>query len=691
MISFFDDQPAVLTARTMLRALPPTPATGWTPPKYYPDLSRASWIQFDTENKESDFGHGPGWARGKVSIAGVAVTAGWDDGSVFKKYCPCRHEVDGHLNLDATQLFNWLRDSLQRTPHIPKFGANLLYDVGTLTTENIRVAGELYDCQFAEALLDEEGAVNLEYLGMKYRGQGKADAQMNDWLIAAYGLKIKNQREDIYRCSPLLVGPYAEQDATLPREVLQDQWKQLLAEGLLDLYQLESDLINPLVDMRLPGIRVDLDHFEMLSRRLHNELEADCATFYQMTGQTIAHSGPTGDIARAFDRIGIKYRKVYDPRTGVASKPAIEADDLKLIDHPAAKLALKIRQTSKAKGTFIDSYVLEGHVNGRVFPQFHPLRGDSSDGGKFGARSGRFSSSDPNLQNIPVRTELGKEIRQGFVPEVEHEAWLDVDFSQYEYRLLAHAAQGPGADELRADYNNNPETDYHTRTERMVEVNAASRYQAWVASGMTPATIRKRIKTVNFGLMNAMGIDLLCAELSIPKKEGLPLLEAYHAGNPYIKHTIKVMSAAAQQDGFIRTLLGRRSRFNLWEPVYWEKGENRKKALPYHEALAAYGYNIQRARTHIALNRYTQGTNADGMKVSIVRAWKAGVFAITGPPRVTVHDSLGFSKIDSSPRMHDAYRHLKYIMESALALSVPIRVDFEQGPNWGKTEKVGWL
>ncbi|MFZ1074797.1 MAG: DNA polymerase [Minisyncoccia bacterium] len=592
-------------------------------------------------------------------------------------YFPIGHTVEPEYNLDRDQVTRWVRDVMQ-TPNIPKLYANSLYDIGNCTDDSIYTTGEIHDVQFAEALLSEDENVDLDALGEKYLGKGKETNRLYAWCADAYGGDVNGaQRSNIYRASPRIVGPYAEEDSRMLYPILQKQLTQLNKEGLVDLYRMECELVILLIRMRIEGITIDMPYAEKLYGEVTSIIHQKQAQIKATTGVSVADSAPSGDIAKVFDACGIPYR--ITPKT---KKPSITDDDLKIIVHPAGALCRELRQHDKVRGTFIRNGLLESSVNGVLHGEFHPLRGMRG-----GARTGRFASSNPNLQNIPVRTELGKLIRKAYIPNPGHLCWEDDDFSQYEYRILAHFAVGPGSDELRAEYCNDPNTDYHTRTTGMIKSSAYHAYQRWEAQGLDGGKIRKRVKTINFGLMNAMGIDLLAAELGISKNEAAPLLEVYHTANPYVKATIKDCEQFAQANGFITTFLGRKRRFNLWEPrPEWDEETRtfaKQTPLRYHHAIRVYGPMIHRAMTHIALNSRTQGTNADGMKKSMVLAHKAGIFDVTGVPKLTVHDSLSFSVIDDTPIQREAFKELRHIMETALALRVPVRVDSERGPNWG--------
>lgn len=660
---FWEDIPVKSGKRETIRIMPPIPDTGWRPPKYLPDLSGARVISVDCETYDPDLlTHGPGWARGKGHIVGVSVGA--DGGGRW--YFPIRHEVEPQDNWDPAMVLNWLRHTLGN-PHQPKVGANLLYDVGWLRHEGVTVRGELVDVQYAEALLDERAEVNLETLGQKYLGEGKDSSLLYDWCSRFYGGKANgSQRANIYRSPPRLVGPYAEADADLPMRVAIAMYPKLVQEGLLDLLRMECALIPLLIDMRFAGVRVNVARAEELREVLANRAIEEHKKLRNMVGFDVDINS-ADSLSRAFDSIGLGYGRT------AKGKPSFTKAFLEGLKHPLADHIREIRKCDKLRGTFLESYILDSHINGMVYGQFHPLRSDEG-----GTRSGRFSSSTPNLQNIPARDdELAPLIRGLFVPDEGHAAWRKYDYSQIEYRFLIHFARGPGADDVRAHFNAHPDTDYHEMALDLVAPEAG-----WdISTKELRKQHRRPIKNINFGLIYGMGVDKLSGDLGLTKQEGKALFAAYHKGVPFAKATMDWCSEEAQQLGTITTILGRKSRFDLWEPAKW--GED-TIALPYEQAILRYG-SIRRAYTHKALNRRLQGSAADLMKKAMLKCYLDGVFDETGIPRLTVHDELDFS----DPGGKDAaFREMKHIMETALPISIPVRADGDIGPDWGHVEAI---
>lgn len=670
---FFDDEPLTLKKRAILKEPPPIPDTGWQRPEYPPDLSDAAYIGFDVETKENDFEHGPGWSRGQAHIVGASIAAVDRLGNRGQWYFPVRHEVEPEWNLNPAHVFPWLKTTLE-TPHIPKIGANLTYDIGNLTEENIFVLGELHDVQFAEALINDAGEVNLEFLAEKYGGTGKLTSELYQWCADAYGEEpTPLQRKNIWRAPPRLVGPYAEVDASLPTKILPLQWQIMEREGTLGVYRMECDLIPLMVRMRLAGVRIDVEFAEQLYIKLGNDIQTMYAELFRQTGIRANVLAPT-ELALIFDHLGLRYNRTP---TG---KPSFQKEWLKLqaLTHPIIQLILDIRELEKLRGTFVRGYLLERNVNGVIHCQFHQMRND--DGG---AKTGRYSSSDPNLQNVSVRTKNGRLIRKAFRPDYGHKEWEKDDYSQVEYRMLAHYAVDKGdgsADALRAAYNADPRTDYHDRVFRTYCYFTGQNYDTMPPDEKDDK--RRPLKNVNFGLIYGQGEPSLAYKAGMSREQSKPFFSAYHQAASYVKPTMEAIANEAKQLGYITTILGRRVRFELWEPR--DNYDAQKPALPYATAIRAYGYGIERAYTYRAVNYKFQGSGTgDVIKAGMWKAYRDGVFDVIGVPRLQVHDELGFSVIDDTPQQNEAYAYMRHCLETTVPCRVPIYVDSKRGASWG--------
>lgn len=677
---FFDNEELTKVKRVQLAELPRTPETGWLAPRDYPNLSGVVATGFDFEVKENEFERGPGWSRGKSSIVGGGIDLLYRDGTTYTEYRPIRHEVDSHLNLPAENTIRFWKDALESS--VPKFGANLLYDIGNATEEGIWVQGDLYDCQYAEALLTQDDLVGLEAVSSKYLKLHKQTSILYEWCAKAYGGEAtSSQRTNIYRASPKLVGPYGEQDAKLPRLNLILQSKELMNQGLWEIFRMECDLIRLWVIMRKMGCRVDLDQAVKMKHRLTCEIQKQEGQIFQLTGKHINVLAPT-ELAPAYDAIGVKYPSTPTGKPSFTAPWFMEqTDDLSL-------LILATRQNLKLRDTFIESYILKSHVKGRIHGQFHPLRNEGSRGESGGTVTGRLSSSTPDLQNIPSRTELGREIMKMFLPDEGHLCVESGDYSQIEYRQFMHFAVGPKSDEFRQRYIDDPNTDYHKLAQSAVKTSSGIHIprKAEEAAAGNFNTGRLTIKEVNFGLLFGLGLFKLCAMAKCPLEVGKLIRTAYFAAMPFIQPSQKAFTNEAKALGFITTRLGRRYRFDLWEAISeWDdeaQAYSRSVPLHYEAAIREYG-QIQRAGTHRSMAGRCQGSAADTLKYSLWRCLKEGVFDAIGYPKLTVHDQLLRSVIDDSQQQREAGAYYHWVMEHALPLRVPVVFELGRGLSWG--------
>ena len=662
---FWEDEPrerAKGNSQPAERVIPPIPETGWCAPFEFPRLDAAKELVIDVETYDPNLlTKGPGWATGDGHIVGLAVGTG--DGHQW--YFPMRHEYGGG-NMDPEMVLRWARSELTRASQ-PKYGANLMYDVGWLGTEGVDVQGQLIDVQFAEPLIDEHSfSYALGSLAAKYLGETKVEDDLYHWLQRAYGgPEGRRQAGNIYRSPVALCGPYAESDVDLPFRLFQEQKLILEKEGLVDVFNMECDLIYQLIAMRRAGVRVDVEKAE--KTRLHF-MEKETVLQEQLdhfSGRKGFSPDAATDMKSAFDMLGLKYP------TTAAGNPSFAKDVLKGIDHPFTKAILQMRKLSKARGTFIEGYILDKNHNGRVHCEFHPLKRDDA-----GTVSGRFSSSNPNLQNIPARDEGMKHLIRGlFLPEEGCE-WFAPDYSQIEYRVLSHYAVGAGAEEARQRYRDDPETDYHDYTHDLVEE----------ITGRDIA--RKPIKNINFGIVFGMGEPRI---ISILGAGGAEVLQGYHEALPFVKSTLQLASQRAAHRGFIKTISGRRARFPFFEcGRYVSQKDQARICKEKHdpkwfnyvstrdEALDKWG-SAKRAMTHKALNSLTQGGAADIIKRAMVNIWKAGLPI----PLVQVHDELGFSLERHTPGGQELADEIVRVMIESTELKVPILVDGDWGKTWG--------
>lgn len=653
--------------------MPPIPATGWTSPADFPNLSAAKTIGFDTETWDPELlDAGPGWGRGKGHIIGASLSV--DDGSSW--YFPIRHGIDetgrqvlpeheAGMNMDPATVLRYLDHVLHDSR--PKVGANAIYDVGWLAWEGARVGGPVYDVQFGEALLNSETpSVALDQLAATHLGQGKVTEALYEWLADWLGGKVNDrQRKNLFLSPPSLAGPYACADASLPVAILHKQWPLLEARGVLELFQLECRLIPLLVAMRLKGAPVNLQKADEVHSKLGDRLVDIEANLKDVAGGVV-NPNAGESIATAFKRLGLALPRKLHKESG-EMRVSFDKDRLGAVDHPIANIILEHRKLSKVRNTFVESYIQNKSVNSRVYTSFHPLKG-----GAHGARSGRFASSGPNLQNIPVRTEEGKMVRDMFDGTLFGNRWRSFDYSSIEYRLLVHYAVGEGADEVRRMFAMDPTVDYHAIVGEMIKK-------------MTGLVLKRtKVKTINFGIIYGMALNALATALKVPRSEASVLLTNYHEAIPYARATMDACAKEVHRTGHVRTILNRASDFTSWGPKGYQDG-GRPDPASYEVACRKWGmYNIERQATHKALNRKLQGSAADVMKKAMVHAWEGGLFAedACGIPVLTVHDELDFE--DKGDLDNPAWGYLKHTMETCMgnSLRVPLLVEGQHAPTW---------
>jgi DNA polymerase I-like protein with 3'-5' exonuclease and polymerase domains len=697
-ISLFgsDPEPLVKRKEVRLKALPQIPETGWRPPADFPNLSSAKWIGFDTETKDLELKTvGPGWGRSrhassrKAHIIGVSLAAMDHVGNTGKWYFPIRHEVSPHNNMDVNSVLGYVKHVLEN-PYTFKVGANIMYDIGNLGDEGINVAGELHDVQFAEAIIDNNARVALDTLGWKYLQRGKTTNALKDWVNLAYP-RTGEWRANMYRTPPELAGPYAEDDALMPIEIMLQQGPILEAEDLYRVYRLEMDMIPILIAMRRAGVYVDVDKAERLKLELDLEIKASYEKIYKEYNFAL-ESTDSRQIGKLLQHIGIEFPRNPPSKTVPEGTPKIEKEWLEAHPHPVCELLHDLREMEKMVGTFIGSYILDRNQNGFLYPQFHPLKGETN-----GTLVGRFASSDPNFQNIPARTKLGKRVRECVIPEPGYKLWRKHDYSQIHYRILAHNAVDKGdgsAERLRQSYINDPDMDYHFNVYQNVAPLMGWDTNYILGPDGRPIPMdkqseeiqanRRPIKNTNFGLLYGQQEKSLSYKLGMAPEKAKGFFQAYHSGAPYVMATMDAIAAEAERNGYVTTLLGRRIRFDLWEQRGFQR--NKGPALPYKSALAAYGSFIQLAGLYRAVNYKFQGSEPDIMKSGMRDLWRSGVFDFVGIPRLTVHDELDWNQRDESPEMEEAFRFVKYTMENAIRLRVPVKVDATKGDNWGKAK-----
>ena len=607
----------------------------WSPPNTFPDLTNSERIAVDLETKDPNLIKlGPGWCRKDGHVIGIAVAAG-----DFQGYYPIRHSSG---NLDAKLVLRWLKEQMN-TPDIPKVFHNALYDLGWLRAEGIEVKGPIIDTMIMAPLINENRRFyNLNSLVSDYLQEFKSEKTLRS-AANEFGVDPK---AEMYKLPAKYVGAYAEKDAAVTLRLCDHLMPILEREECTSIFEMESSLIPVILDMKTKGVRVDIDKAEKTKKQMSQQEKKLLDEITNDTGIAIEPWVSTS-IAKVFDFFGLQYS-----RTEKSGSPSFTKQFLSHHSHPVAKKIVKIRELNKANTTFVETILNHAH-NGRIHCDFHPLRTD--DGGTV---TGRFSSSNPNLQQIPSRDlEIKKAIRGLFIPE-EDCKWGSFDYASQEPRWLAHYCANAGEsyrhpliDEVVTMYKEG-KADFHQMVADMAKIS------------------RKEAKTVNLGIMYGMGRKKLADTLSITEQEAIELLDTYNQKVPFVKDLATRVSNFAQEKGMIRTHSGRKCRFDMWEP----RGFGVKRALPMDQAIKEY-QNIQRAFTYKALNRLIQGSSADQTKKAMVNCYSEGLC-----PMLTVHDELCFNI-----KNEEEIEKIKEIMTTCIPdLNVPFEVDVELGNNWGE-------
>ena len=608
------------------------PEADWNPPFSLPDLIGQKEIAIDLETCDPWLKtHGPGWAfKERGYIIGIAVaTEGW------KGYFPVAHQLGA--NLDKEVVYRWLQKQLNSSN--AKIFHNAQYDVGWLTAEGFKINGAIHDTMMAAPLLNEnERSYSLNNLGKTYVGEKKDESILAE---AAHAFGVDSKSE-MYKLPPEYVGNYAEQDADLTYRLWQILKQGLEREDVSEIYNVERSLIPLLIDMRRRGVRIDTDKAQQVKKKLHNEerkITKEIKSWYGIEPALWAAQS----LAQVFDRAGLDY-----PRTPKIDAPSFVATWLENHDHKLPLAIAKARKFNKARTTFIDKMILEHLVDGRIHGELHPLRSDNG-----GTVTGRFSCSRPNLQQVPARDPLiGPLIRSLFIPE-EGSHWGCFDYSQQEPRLTVHYSvltQQDGAEEAAKDYKDE-NADFHQIVADMANIG------------------RKEAKTINLGLSYGMGKDKLTKQLGISVEEAELLFNQYHQRVPFIRGLRDSTARIGANRGYVKTILGRKCRFNLYEPL-----DRRATPYPFKEAVECYGTELKRAYTYKAMNRLIQGSAADMTKKAMLDLYEEGILAHT-----QVHDELNISVQDKKE-----CEKVIEIMKNCIELKVPNKVDAEVGESWGE-------
>ena len=611
----------------------------WEPDCLWEPKPTFSWsserrVAIDLETRDPDIKKSWG-PRGSGYVIGVAVATLDRSG-----YFPIRHAGSG--NMDANCVWRWLRSEAKNFQG-EIVGANLSYDLDWLWSHGVTFheRARFRDVQIAEPLLDEnQFSYGLGAIAGRYGVPGKDETLLRQ----AARLYSIDAKKDMWKLPASLVGQYAEQDVKLPLLLIEEQHRRLRAQNLWDVYELESQILPITVKMRNRGVKINLDRLDQVDEWAYERAAEQMAEASRICGIRINadETKSKKPLAAAFDKMGYHYGMT----DGKRPQPQIDEEFL-LRSGSLGRAVLKARQM-----VTIRSYVKSIHkhrVNNRIHGSFNQLKLTPEEGSNKGTVTGRFSSTNPNVQQQPS----AKFWRSIYEPDTD--LWACCDFSSQEPRLAVHFADLlglRGAETVRNEYCVNPDYDLHNWTVGIV-------FKRFDCNHPEYNSLRKKCKTIFLGILYGMGGGKMAAQLGLPTHlkeridgsgtylapgaEAQSILDAYHSQLPWVKDLAKIAQRQAEDRGYVRTAGGRLCRFSVGDFTYK------------------------------ALNRIIQGSAADQIKKAMLDADAAG-FNI----QLQVHDEL-----DMSVESKEHAQQLGEIMKDSLQLQVPNKVDVEVGPNWG--------
>ena len=615
----------------------------WFPPDDFPNLSKYDEIAIDLETKDPDLKtKGSSSMRGQGDVVGIAIAV-----RDWSGYYPIAHESGP--NMERKKVLGWFQDVLKTKAD--KVFHNAIYDMCWIHRLGLTVHGTVVDTMVMTSLVDENRfRYDLNSVAQHYTGMGKNESALQE-AAKEWGVDPK---AEMYKLPAMYVGEYAERDAEVTLALWQELKKEIEHQDLQSIVEVEQKVFPCILDMKIKGVRVSESQVDQLDHQLKLSYDKYIKRINDDTGMY-----PEVWAAKSIELVCNKLGIDDFDRTEKTQKPSFTKNYLKNHKHPVLRAIASARELDKLKNTFLES--IKNYVyNGRIHADIHQLKGDFG-----GTITGRLSYSNPNLQQLPNYTNIGMGIRSIFMPEEGHR-WGCFDYSQQEPRLVVHYALATlgttGVQSIADKYDEareNPDdpdiqlaADFHSMVAEIADIE------------------RGQAKTINLGLFYGMGKAKLQAQLGVTDQVARNLLATYHSKVPFVKQLIHHTMDRAQQRGWIRTILGRKCRFNMWEPATF----GMHKPQTFEDASMEHGSrNIKRAFTYKALNKLIQGSAADMTKQAMINLREAGI-----TPMIQLHDELNVSYENKQEAVK-----IKEIMEQAVPLKVPNKVDFEDGECWG--------
>jgi DNA polymerase-1 len=584
-------------------------------------LAASSRIAFDTETTGTD--------PQMVDLVGLAVA--WGPKQAEAAYIPLRHP--------ETQALSWesVREALQpvfANPRVAKIAHNASYDVAVLDRYDLTVAGDLVDTMVAAWLIDP----GSRGLGLKDLAWTRLKVEMTP--ISELIGSGKNQ-VTMDQVPAIQAARYASADAAMTFALADMLIPELADKGLTALFrEIEMPLVPVIVAMEAAGVKLDVNYLRQMSVELSARLRQLEQEIQQIAGHAFNVNSTQQLSDVLFGKLGLPAEGSKKTKAGTYSTAADVLEGLRG-KHEIVDLILEQRQLSKLLSTYVDT--LPSMVNphtGRLHTSFNQA----------GAETGRLSSSAPNLQNIPVRTDVGREIRRAFVAE---EGWqlLSADYSQVELRILAHIS---GDEYLLAAFGRGED----------IHASAASKVYGIPISQVTKQQ-RAVAKMMNFATSYGVSAFGLSQRTGLTRAEAEQFMERYFATYPGVRKYLDETKTFAREHGYVETLLGRRRYFPVLRTT----------------ATGSQAYAIRQAAERAAINHPIQGTAADIIKIAMVRLFNAlNDRGYRARMILQVHDEL----VLEVPRgeLAKVGRLVRDTMEGAYELRAALQVDMEAGPNW---------
>ena len=620
------------------------PVSMWETPKRLPSLGGIEIASLDIETCDPNLQVlGCGGIRHDGYIAGFSVYTN----TGISIYVPICHLGGGNYH-EPAEAWRWLKQICEN-PKILKVGTNLPYEMEWLEcSQGIKLVGPLYDVCIAEALIDEEAySVGLEACAQKYLGESK-DESLLKYAADCYGI---NPKSEMYKLHAKYVGPYGEVDTKLPYKIMPLQKVEIEKQGLEKVLELELKVMKCVWKMRKCGVRIDLTHAKTINQDWTVKENILLSDINGLAGFKV-NIWANNDLATACQKMGIMHPL---SRTGL---PSFKAEFLDVTDDPFLIKVRDARTINRLRGVFVEELISKFVVHDRIHPQIHQLKGD-----EYGVRGGRFSYSCPNLQQIPSKDDMAEFVRMMFIAE-EGKQWGKFDYSQQEPRIMVHYAAlmaYNGAADMLKRYKDDPSADFYN-----VIVNAA---------GIS----RRQSKDLSLGRSYGMGKKKMAEKLNTTIPHAIELLAKFDEAVPFIKQLSDSCNNMAKERGYIKTLLGRRRHFNMYEPrnAYYIRNSVPPRIvipMPLNKAEQEWpGCLLQRANTHKAFNALIQGSGGDMNKRAMVDMDEQ--FGIT--PYLTMHDEFGVG-IDGP----ETVKKIVDCMINAIELMIPMKVDVNIGRSW---------